>query len=789
MKNLCRIKLSICILFVIVSVSVFARAELNEALNFSLSDDENSSVIATFDGENNTIVISGSGTIDRVKWFNFAKSFGDGSYWDINDDVNLTFVGDEKSIYLPEDSSRLFYNFQGNIYFADVVNTHVVVDMTSMFYNCKAFNSDISKWNTENVSNMSSMFKNCSKFTSDISSWNTERVTDMSSMFSECSKFSSDLSAWNVGNVSSMSYMFYGCSNFNSNIGSWNVGNVTSMAYMFSSCRKFHSDLSLWRTDNVTNMDYMFYECDSFSSNLSDWNVGNVSSMDHMFRGCEQFNSDLSMWNTTKVENMNSLFKDCESFDSDLSKWDTDNVSNMRYMFAGATSLKSVDFSNRRSLAEGMAVGNIFYDLNPDAIKFDCFPGFTWKLAQNYWIKIGQGKPVFVNKEALAGRPYTFSANTRYELNIREIPHLTATDFTKYYDEETVLAEQISKSAMDSSENLIEGSWTLEGIGSDLVDEGSYRAKLIFTPCDTDRYASTSIELSVTIEKATPSGLKAWQGQSLSDIRLPLDDEGIWHFVNPDIQLNCVGSSEHDIVFTPYSDDEPIINRKVLVEVLDYSEDEEETKDDSDSDDKEDVVDVLDGDNEEIPESEKVGPFFDDVNEDDWFYDSVNRLYKLKIINGISREKYLPASDVSRAMVISVIYSLADRPEVNGLKTIFADIKKNSYYEVAVLWGRDKGVIVGRGGLFEPDVTISREEMITILYRYHSLAHKSVIDEKAIDKFDDGDKVSEYAKEAMNWAVSEQLISGKVDDKLSPREWLNRAELAVILDRYIQFLE
>ena len=115
----------------------------------------------------------------------------------------------------------------------------------------------------------------------------------------------------------------------------------------------------------------------------------------------------------------------------------------------------------------------------------------------------------------------------------------------------------------------------------------------------------------------------------------------------------------------------------------------------------------------------------------------------------------------------------------------FTDVSAEAYYGKAVSWANENQVVLGYGnGLFGPNKTITREQMAAILYRYATMKGNDVSKQTPLDNFVDGGKTSAYAQNAMEWAVANNLISGKKNNVLDPKGNATRAEVALILMRF-----
>ena len=175
---------------------------------------------------------------------------------------------------------------------------------------------------------------------------------------------------------------------------------------------------------------------------------------------------------------------------------------------------------------------------------------------------------------------------------------------------------------------------------------------------------------------------------------------------------------------------------------------------------------------------------FDDVRSSDWFYDDVVYVYNEGLFNGTSATRFSPNAPMTRAMLVTVLYRLEGQPSVTG-RSGFADVVIGSYYEDAVTWAANNGVVNGTSAsTFSPDALVTREQMAAILYRYAQAKKYSVTASSALTSFRDADSVSAYAVSAMQWAVAESLING-ASGSLMPTGSATRAQVAAILHRFV----
>ncbi len=182
---------------------------------------------------------------------------------------------------------------------------------------------------------------------------------------------------------------------------------------------------------------------------------------------------------------------------------------------------------------------------------------------------------------------------------------------------------------------------------------------------------------------------------------------------------------------------------------------------------------------------------FNDVHEEAWYREAVEFMYENGLMNGMKEDSFAPEETVSRAMVVTILYRLAGSPEVTGT-TQFTDLEAGNWYEDAVIWGFKQGIIKGIDETtFGPYVPVTREQMITFLYRYaQAMGYEvSVNLETKLDEFTDAELIYPYALEAVTWAVQENIINGMGHGLLIPYGTSTRAQLAQMMMKFILRIE
>ena len=176
---------------------------------------------------------------------------------------------------------------------------------------------------------------------------------------------------------------------------------------------------------------------------------------------------------------------------------------------------------------------------------------------------------------------------------------------------------------------------------------------------------------------------------------------------------------------------------------------------------------------------------FTDVHETDWFYNDVLFVYEEGLFAGTSDTTFSPNAAMTRAMLVTVLYRLEGEPAVSG-RSGFSDVTFNSYYEDAVTWAADNGIVNGTSiTTFSPNANVTREQMAAILYRYAQYKKYNTAASSSLNSFSDHTSVSGYAVASLQWSVAEKLVNGS-NGKLMPTGNASRAQVAAILHRFAE---
>ena len=178
---------------------------------------------------------------------------------------------------------------------------------------------------------------------------------------------------------------------------------------------------------------------------------------------------------------------------------------------------------------------------------------------------------------------------------------------------------------------------------------------------------------------------------------------------------------------------------------------------------------------------------FTDVKENDWFYDSVKYAYENDLMKGISNTEFAPDSEVTRAMFVTVIYRMENEPQTE--KCAFTDVESGSYYENAVAWANENGIVSGISEeCFAPNEPITREQMAAIIYRYAAFKGYDITT-SSNTSYTDNDNISDYAKDAVIWAAEKSVMTGNTDGSFAPKANTTRAQVASVFMRMVENLK
>ena len=172
---------------------------------------------------------------------------------------------------------------------------------------------------------------------------------------------------------------------------------------------------------------------------------------------------------------------------------------------------------------------------------------------------------------------------------------------------------------------------------------------------------------------------------------------------------------------------------------------------------------------------------FTDVKPGAWYYTAVDYAVTEKLFSGTSATTFAPNSPMTRGMFVTVLGNKAKIDPKDYPTSSFSDVKAGIWYAPQVEWAAQNGIVNGTGGgKFSPDKSVTREQMAVILYNYAKFTNCDLtVRAGLLEQFPDGNKVSNYAKYPMEWAITHGIINGS-GGKLDPSGTATRAQVAQI---------
>ncbi len=617
---------------------------------------------------------------------------------------------------------------------------------------------------------MTSFFKDASNVKNiDVSGLTMQDITNTTLMFYGCTSLESiDLSNLDTSNVTSMTDMFRGCSSLNGlDVSHFDTSNVTNMCGMFYECGSLTSlDVSKFDTSKVTDMSIMFAGCSSVSSlDVSKFDTSNVEDMGGMFRDCSSISTlDVSNFDTSKAENMSGMFEDCSNISSlDVSNFDTSNATGIAAMFDGCSNLTSLDVSNFDT-SKAFSMTYMFRGCgsltNLDVSNFNTskvsgmenmFEGcssLTCLDVSNFDTSKVSGMPGMFNGcsslTSLDVSNFDTSKVLFMENMFRGCSGLTSLDVSNF---NTAKATHM--------ENMFEGCSGLTSLNVSNFDTSKvFYMQNMFKDCRSLTSLDTSnFDFSSLIyERSTDDGMKPFD-----PVEKMLEEcNCLESFTTPSVmgraQIQLPG------IFTDGTTKMRSVNADYVNTLL---------------------------------KKIMVVNAFEDVVIDQWYVPYIQYVYDKGLMNGTSETTFEPDMTLTREMFAVILYSMAGKPEVM-IDNPFSDVLEDKWYTEAVLWAYNEGIVSGIGGnKYGVESEITREQLALMMYGYAKKCGKnSNIKEGVMDGFADAGKVSDWASDAIQWAISQGVMNGKPGEggvmNLEPDGKATRAECATMVMRLAQ---
>lgn len=174
---------------------------------------------------------------------------------------------------------------------------------------------------------------------------------------------------------------------------------------------------------------------------------------------------------------------------------------------------------------------------------------------------------------------------------------------------------------------------------------------------------------------------------------------------------------------------------------------------------------------------------------DHWASNAILYIVKKGLLGTVDGRSFGPDLNMTRAMFVTVLFRLDNEPETE-YKNIYKDVKEGLWYSKSVNWAAEKGLVKGIGkNVFGIHENITREQLAVLMMRYAQYRGIDISVRGDLSRFKDIGPRSVWAKEAMSWAVGAELLGGVAENKMDPKAYTTRAEIAVILMRFEKLLE
>ena len=175
---------------------------------------------------------------------------------------------------------------------------------------------------------------------------------------------------------------------------------------------------------------------------------------------------------------------------------------------------------------------------------------------------------------------------------------------------------------------------------------------------------------------------------------------------------------------------------------------------------------------------------FKDVGEDNKYYKEIKYVENAKFFSGTSEDTFSPDDNVTRAMMIQIIYNM--NKAIHYGRSYYADVETDKWYNNAVTWGRFYKIANGRGdNIFDPNALITKQELVTLLYNYAKYKNYdvSIGENTNILSYEDAFDIAEYAYAPFCWACGAQIIETD-KPKLNYDSYVTRAEVTAIIKNF-----
>lgn len=573
----------------------------------------------------------------------------------------------------------------------------------------------------------------------------TSNVKSMSNMFFLTNYSDLNISNWNTSNVNDMSGMFLECKNLNFDVSKWNTGNVNNMSFMFSDVKNYNPDVSKWNTSNVKEMSYMFYDTNSADPKVDNWNTEKLESAIGMFNKSKLAKPNVSNWNTENIKDFRSFFEDSAVENLDISTFNYKNGTYFTGMLDMLKNLKSLhvkglDYEFKAAPKKKYIVHTLDENFNTTTSSKTISSADMYKFKkENRYIVL---EDTANYKKLLSITP------SRAEINLN-ISDKHDFKYTLNPSDASIKAVKFT-----SSDNNI---FTVNSKGQ-IIAKSNGNAKLILKASGM----KDEIEINVNVGEK-----KKEEPNKPSDEKKPADT------ANPSKPSGSPAVS-------------PAPSKPATKQI---KKDDKSKLKETAKDIKAISIDNLDKSLFTEPSKNQrnkvINSFIDLKNH--WSKNSVSYVVSKKLFLGVKPNEFAADSEVTRAMVVTVIERIAGQ-NYDAKETAFKDVPVNKWYSKAVYFASTMGIVKGVSKTsFAPMREVSREELATMLYRFAKTL-KIEIDSKNTKAFIDEKIISLYAKEAVKAMKSAGIITGRPDGSFDPKQGASRGEFATMIVRFLNLI-
>lgn len=169
-----------------------------------------------------------------------------------------------------------------------------------------------------------------------------------------------------------------------------------------------------------------------------------------------------------------------------------------------------------------------------------------------------------------------------------------------------------------------------------------------------------------------------------------------------------------------------------------------------------------------------------------WAKEDIDYVVELGLLEGTSTTIFSPNANMTRGMFVTVLGRLANIDDSNFQNSSYTDVERDAYYMGYIEWASKNNIVKGMGnGKFDPDQSITREQLAVILMNYAKNKGYDVSAKANLSKYVDSEDISSWALDAISWANARGLIEGS-GDSLLVRNNATRAQVAAVLNRFVE---